>query len=451
MPHPISLSWVPQKPKLTVYSWPLLYLTLLLVSLHHYIPFGQPNFWLGCIALAWCIASAAPRPATQRFAVAALLSLTGYVWLPSSTFLFFTLLCGFLYAVEAIRGRLHAGVWIILFLMSPVANYVAEVFSFPVRLWLSQGVAWLFAKLDTSLRIEGNRIWLGGVPFDVEDACMGLNMLVSSFLAGHMGMLMLEKKHQRRMPIRWLPLIYVLLFGLNVAANYIRIVCIIYFKLMPGTLMHDVVGLLCWLVYGLLPAFGLVRHTLLQVGYYEPVGTGAAGAQRTLPVGYHYIQAALVVAASWLLPLLQQTESRQPQAAVPVPAYLASYAFKDLPHGVRSYSQAHELVYIKSVRGFYSTDHNPAICWRGSGYTFTRIHTLPLGAGTCLAAVLQKDKELLYTAWWYEVGTLRTPAQLSWRWHQLRSQAPVQLINITASSREALQEALARWLAQDGQ
>ncbi|MCU0376300.1 MAG: exosortase N, partial [Chitinophagaceae bacterium] len=428
-----------------VYSWPLLYLLLLGVSLHDYIPWGEPNFWLGITALAGVITSSTHKQANNRFAYAALGFLVLYLALPAATFLFFILLCGFLYAVEVIKGRLPATVWVILFLMSPVANYAAEIFAFPIRLWLSDGVGWFFKKLDADLQIEGNRIWFGGIPFDVEDACMGLDMLVSSLLVGHAGLLMLEKKHQRRMPAVWLPLVYVLFFGLNVLANYIRIICLVYFRVMPETISHEIVGLCCWILYGLVPGFWLLKHLLLQVGHFEPVGLAEARSSLRKPPLYHLLQVALLLATTLVLPLRHQQPVHDEVAPQQLP-YLQNFTGKPLKHGVMSFSKPHQLIYLKQVKGFYSTDHNPSICWRGSGYKFTRIRNRKNATIQYYSATLEKSGQALYTAWWYECGNLSTNKQLAWRMHNFLTGQKCRLVNITSDSAEGLQLAIDNWL-----
>lgn len=429
-----------------VYSWPLLYLLLLGVSLHDYIPWGEPNFWLGITALAGVITSSTHKQANNRFAYAALGFLVLYLALPAATFLFFILLCGFLYAVEVIKGRLPATVWVILFLMSPVANYAAEIFAFPIRLWLSDGVGWFFKKLDADLKIEGNRIWFGGIPFDVEDACMGLDMLVSSLLVGHAGLLMLEKNRQRRMPVIWLPLVYVLFFALNVLANYIRIICLVYFRIMPETLSHEIVGLSCWILYGLLPGFWLLKHLLHQVGHFEKVGPANAKPGIRKPQLYHILQVTLLLAATLVLPMRHNEQAIADEVQPRKLPYLQSFTYKPLKHGVSSFSKPDQLVYLKQVKGFYSTDHNPSICWRGSGYKFTRIRDRKIGAIQYYSATLEKENQVLHTAWWYECGDLRTNKQLTWRWRNFVTGEKCELINITAGSAEELQFAISGWL-----
>jgi len=430
----------------TIYTWPLLYLALLCAALHDYIPWKEPNFWLGMAALAGGISASANIRANNRFAYAAFGFLLLYLILPVATFLFFILLCGLLYAVEALKGRLPATVWVVLFLMSPVANYAAEIFAFPIRLWLSDGVGWFFKKLDADLKIEGNRIWFGGIPFDVEDACMGLDMLVSSLLVGHVGLLMLEKNHQRRMPALWLPLVYVLFFGLNVLANYIRIICLVYFRIMPETWAHETIGLACWLIYGLVPGFWLLKHLLLQVGHFEPVGTGMATSVRQMPRGYHALQLTLVLAASLVLPMRHQVQAAPDEVTLQQQPYLQGFAYKPLKHGVSSFSKPHQLIYLKQVKGFYSTDHNPSICWRGSGYKFTRINERKGAAINYYSATLEKENQELYTAWWYECGDMRTNQQLAWRWKNFLTGNSCKLVNITSDTPEGLKQAMDEWL-----
>lgn len=98
------------------------------------------------------------------------------------------------------------------------------------------------------------------------------------------------------------------------------------------------------------------------------------------------------------------------------------------------------LVYIKPIEQFYEADHNPMICWKGSGYELEGIKEEWVAGMRVFTATLQKEHEKLYTAWWYDNGSLRTTSQLEWRWKMLQQARHFSLVNITCSTREELQK-----------
>ena len=122
------------------------------------------------------------------------------------------------------------------------------------------------------------------------------------------------------------------------------------------------------------------------------------------------------------------------------------YTTTALPAKVYKLQSPAELVYIKQVMGFYSSDHNPSICWRGSGYSFQKIQTHSIGGVQIFHAILQKGNEELYTAWWYDNGTNATISQLSWRWDEICSGKPYSIVNITTTSQTALFQSVGRTL-----
>ena len=54
-------------------------------------------------------------------------------------------------------------------------------------------------------------------------------------------------------------------------------------------------------------------------------------------------------------------------------ARIGKYKASKYSPGIIKLESQSSLVYVKYVRGFYDTDHNPTICWKGSGYEFQQI------------------------------------------------------------------------------
>jgi len=124
------------------------------------------------------------------------------------------------------------------------------------------------------------------------------------------------------------------------------------------------------------------------------------------------------------------------------------YQVQSLPHGVTGYKNETSLIYVKSILGFYSTDHNPSICWRGSGYAFKRVRNAQRENAIMYMANLEKEGATLFTAWWYESGEYRTNNQFTWRWNSLVENRDYRLVNITASSQADLEVAIEKWMQE---
>lgn len=427
-------------------AWPALYALLMVAALGTYLPFNQANFWLGLIAIGLYARYPVSEKGSNRFFIASLVLLILYSFLPVQTLFFFALVCALLFSLEAVTGKLQAAVIPVVFLMSPVANYVAEVFSFPVRLQLSNAAAKLLNLTGNYTVAHGNTIAFNGAMFDVDQACVGLSMLVSSILMGIISKQIFEVKYQRRLLLPYLPLIILYFAIANVLANLMRIATLVYFQLAPGTIMHEMAGLATWLLYGIIPCMWLVKKMVTHLGLYESVAP--LQVFKTTDGSYFQVKQLIMLALCTLMLSWPSKEVTVPENAEIPAATLAGFEKASLPHGVSRYKNNDALIYVKTIRGFYSTDHNPSICWRGSGYAFTMARQVRRGNATMYMANLQKDGSILYTAWWYEHKEHRTNNQMAWRMNSLKNNWDYHLVNITASSPADLHKAIDNWTQQ---
>ena len=93
------------------------------------------------------------------------------------------------------------------------------------------------------------------------------------------------------------------------------------------------------------------------------------------------------------------------------------------------------LIYIKPPVGFFGADHSPKICWSGSGYKLknqkeTRLEQYLIQT----SELIDKEDNILYTAWWFDNGSDKTGLQLEWRTKSLNGAAPFRLINVTTAN-----------------
>ena len=100
------------------------------------------------------------------------------------------------------------------------------------------------------------------------------------------------------------------------------------------------------------------------------------------------------------------------------------------------------LVYVKPLAGFYSAEHSPLICWQGSGYVFSQTATRTLAGTEIYWGILKKDKDKIYTAWWFDNGNFRTIHPLDWRLNTLKKGVPFSLVNVNATSEAGLLESV---------
>jgi exosortase N len=187
----------------------------------------------------------------------------------------------------------------------------------------------------------------------------------------------------------------------------------------------------------------LVKKMVTHLGLYEKVSP-LLKFQTETGRTFHGKQLLMLTLCTLMLGRPSQQTAEQENDAIPV-ATPDGFEKASLPHGVTRYKNNDALIYVKTIRGFYSTDHNPSICWRGSGYAFTMARQVRRGNATMYMANLQKDGSVLYTAWWYEHKDHRTHNQMTWRMNSLKKNRDYHLVNITASSPANLRKAIDRW------
>ena len=102
--------------------------------------------------------------------------------------------------------------------------------------------------------------------------------------------------------------------------------------------------------------------------------------------------------------------------------------------GLRNIVMRSLLVYVKSIPQFFTSEHTPLFCWKGSGYQIKKLSKTTVDGLEVYTGVLERGDEKLYTAWWYFNGSIHTIDQFTWRSVMLKGGRGFALINITASN-----------------
>jgi exosortase N len=129
---------------------------------------------------------------------------------------------------------------------------------------------------------------------------------------------------------------------------------------------------------------------------------------------------------------------------------LEGFSVASFSTDVLKLSNPNELVYIKNIPDFFTPEHSPMICWRGSGYELNKISELDVGSFKCYTAELVQGKQKLYTAWWFSNGEKHTNSQLIWRWQSFRSGTRYCLVNYTVASQQELKPGIIQLLKVKG-
>ena len=206
---------------------------------------------------------------SHRYIFVALL-LGGLLFFRRSASLYYAFWCFcILYILESQWGRLNQLPLFLLAVVSAFVNHIAYVWSFPIRLWLSSVVAKSLTFIGMNAQADGNIILLNGNDFNVEPGCVGLNMLVTGLVLGLFIVAHFERRYERTFNFLQVTAAMFLVLLLSVLSNYIRLLTLVVFYILPENPLHEIVGIVCLVLYVLLPFYGIVARIVAR--YFQSV------------------------------------------------------------------------------------------------------------------------------------------------------------------------------------
>lgn len=351
---------------------------------------------------------------------------------------FFLLAVGgtIIFLIESSRGKMGILPLVLLVLMSSVPAYLADVMTFPLRLWMSEQTAWMVSGVGSDVAQHGNIFSVNGNEFAVDAACMGLQSLVTGLIITTL-LISLTEQRTQRMISGWHSLMLLATTLLLVlAGNFIRMVSLVLFQSMPDTLSHELIGMLGLLIYVIVPMALLTRWVVKRWGAPIPARSGSNIRLNTSQL----VVAAFLIGGIGYCNLNRQDFRNTTPDLVVSTLELPGFEKTILENGIAKFEQDQVLIYLKPPVHFWGSDHSPNICWRASGFQLHGMSESMIGTQKVYTAELRKGEERFYTAWWYENGDMVTHSQLEWRLQRLQGAAPFRLVNVTASSRDQLVE-----------
>jgi exosortase N len=412
--------------------------------MYNYVDWSSASLGVGFMALFLTPRSDDELKRPSRYGWATLLFFTLYLLVPVKTGLYLTVASGLLLAIETFYRKMPPTVPLVILLISPVCQYAIQVFSFPIRLHLSSMAGSIMHCAGLPVISDGNLLVYRGHEFSVDPACMGLHMLQISLLTGILLIHHYQGVYRRHMRLYMIGLLLAHLVVLNILANLTRIIILVLFSIAPENPMHGLMGICCWLVYGIIPVIPAVRWAARHgtPGVQHVTGPRALSSPRAGCISWNLVAAGLALIAV-LLSLSAVKDPLQDQGTLPV---VSGYSVKRLPGRIWQLGNSRSLVYIKSIPDFYYTDHTPMICWEGSGYKFCNLREEKVGVVSLYKGVLRNKDRLLYTAWWYDNGYHRSNGSIEWRWDVIKGSPKYSLVNITAATQPELDDEVRRVL-----
>ena len=399
------------------------------------------NLYLGLL-LAPYICTVERSKLSLRYLLPAMLATGLAILLPVNTLFFIALLFVVLLFIENCLGKMSNVLLFLLMLISPVFRHMTRLAEFPVRLWLTEQVSMLLNFMGISAAASGNQILLGKYEFSVDRACAGLNMLVTSGIICLFVLAYYQRSTYKKLGFAYLLVLCLVTIGLNILCNYFRILIIVLFKIMPGTLFHDVTGLFCLLLYVMLPLLLGIKPLLNRLGKAQEVKELV---NRDYAIRYPAMQGLFLISILYLALHIVTADSLVPATKN---IHLSGYSKTRLSTGILKFEDKDALIYLKPA-AFYAPEHDPMICWTGSGYQFNNIRKESIAGLQVYTAQLQNRQDIIYAAWWFDNGRLKTVNQFEWRWSAAKGASQFYLVNVNASNPQQLKIEIQNVLKQN--
>jgi exosortase N len=379
-----------------------------------------------------------------RYGLLSILFLLLYPFLKVQSCFFLGYVFFLLFIVESHIGKLNNLPIFLIAIISPFAIFVFEIFGFPIRLQLTEAAANILSMGNVDIVSKGNVIKTGGYEFSVDPECMGLKMVISGFLISLAIIAYYEKKTKKSVHFILITVLLGIATFLIVLCNFFRIIGVIIFKALPGTFMHEVIGLASLIIYVMIHAYFITKIFFKYLG--KPFKALACNKSKSK------LYSVLTIVIIVMLAFMNYNREGFRNVVCDNKAkslYLEGFSKGKIKGEVTKFENDTSLIYIKPSSRFYGADHTPIICWKGSGYKFKNEQIINIGDYDIYFAELHSDNDMLYTTWWYDNGKHRTIKQFDWRWRMLRGEEAFRLINVTCLNKADLIKETNRLLSRN--
>lgn len=392
--------------------------------------FANSNVLIGLVLFPFALFIQGDKRNNYVYAGASVLFAVAALVYGIRVFYFFALAFYFLWIVELCAGRLNVLVLFLIFWMSPVFVQLVTILGFPVRLMLSDWAGSILNFVGTEVRVEGNMMFVEDVMFSVDEACMGLNLLAISMLMGVSVLIYRYRLSGKMLGLFALGSFFGVVFILNLVTNLIRIVTLVYFRVLPEHPMHEFIGILCLIFYVVMPLYFISNWFMRNFGRDKEIRSTYVVRRTNVLV---YLMPVLILFVGATL-----EQKRQASSASHANVHFTNGTPENIEDGITKIFTEDVLIYVKTIPEFFTGEHTPLLCWKGSGYKFSGVTTVTLAGVTFYKGTLVRGNDILHTAWWYTDGEVTTISQLDWRKKMLTHGTTFALVNVTTKDEGSL-------------
>lgn len=273
---------------------------------------------------------------------------------------------------------------ICILLFSTIFNKFFEHLTSEVKQALCESVYAVLKNFISIDKIEGVNFYINGTKISIDTACMGLSMFKTGLLVGAILLTLEERKQKRYFSVFQIIAFCVIIVSLNIISNYFRIITLILLNCTEENVLHHTVGLICFLLYQVLPMFFLIR-------YFKPRKEEVIVNETRhnfLPI---LISSLIILATSFEMKKemnLDLLSDLDPKYKIEKGEWVDDEVFK--------IQSQNELVYIKTP------SHKPLICWTGNGYKITESKEIFVENEKIWFNKMERNDTQYISLWWYE-------------------------------------------------
>ena len=327
--------------------------------------------------------------------------------------------------IEFYVGKINTSYFVLTCVVSPYSKFVHSTYSYDLREQLGKIIEKLFKTLNFNIEIHGNLVKYNNNTFTIDPDCAGIQMMFIGFVIGIAILIYLENSRKIRFNEVEILLSLLILFLLNLANNLMRITFLIYFIVLPDNILHDIIGIISLILFTLLP-FAIIAYLYANKKNKSEKLNEIQSPLKSRNYWVYFCLIAVILSTSF-------TASSKPHSSTNK-LNLKNYQSTELTEGIVKYSNKSSIIYQKPTFIFKS-EHNPMVCWQGSGYDLQQLQTIKIGNHIYKMGKLISGKDTLYTAWWFDNGINSSIDQWEWRKEKIKnSTSNYYLINISTES-----------------
>jgi len=317
--------------------------------------------------------------------------------------------------------------YVLMALTTPAIKYLFMVFSFTIRLQLTDMAGKVLQWFYPAIEVAGNCLVLKGINYTVAPECLGLNMLSSALVVAMFALAFWGKRHQSQAGLPVIVLFAIVAFALVAAGNVVRIILTVMFGAMPDTFMHELIGLAVFVINTCVP---LLVLSAWASRLFKPEATQISQKKR-LPLLLMLLLVVLTGGAYFV------DNNKVQERQAPLELNIAGMQQSCSTDGVVKMTNNEVLIYLKPPAFFLGSDHHPFICWRASGYHIKNENVTTINGHEVYTFEIEKDGEApMYSCWWYSNGERHTCSQLQWRLASLKGDKTYSVVNVSANDKD---------------